>query len=392
MPGIEYKPYVINTGYLFPPSLADFLGTELLDISCLDSDFNGMGQHPYHPRMLLRLLMWGMANRVVSTRRIEVLTCRDVSFVYLAGGQKPDYRTLARFRRRNARAIKRLFKETVLLCARLGMVNLAHIALDGTKLKSNASKHKAMSYGRMKQEEERLAREIDELMRQSEVVDTEEDKAFGKDYYGYELPEEVQRRGERLEKIHRLREELEREKREEQHLKEGQPPRIEAREQRSFADRDARMMLMKRGEFDYGYNAQACMDEGHGVIVAGDLSNEASDTGSLPEMVKDVRQIRDELHPGETRQETVMTADSGYFSVENIKKEGKGIELLIASGREDKRLNKGRPLLRRYLCPNCAGCPLRVHCLKPCEEQRPLLVKKKQLIRAEMRARLKKPE
>jgi len=304
MPGIEYKPYVINTGYLFPPSLADFLGTELLDISCLDSDFNGMGQHPYHPRMLLRLLMWGMANRVVSTRRIEVLTCRDISFVYLAGGQKPDYRTLARFRRRNTRAIKRLFKETVLLCARLGMVNLAHIALDGTKLKSNASKHKAMSYGRMKQEEERLAREIDELMRQSEVVDTEEDKAFGKDYYGYELPEEVQRREERLEKIHRLREELEREKREEQHLKEGQPPRIEAREQRSFADRDARMMLMKRGEFDYGYNAQACMDEGHGVIVAGDLSNEASDTGSLPEMVKDVRQIRDELHPGETRQET----------------------------------------------------------------------------------------
>jgi len=109
MPGIEYKPYVINTGYLFPPSLADFLGTEHLDISCLDSDFNGMGQHPYHPRMLLRLLMWGMANRVVSTRRIEVLTRRDVSFVYLAGGQKPDYRTLARFRRRNAMAIKRLF-------------------------------------------------------------------------------------------------------------------------------------------------------------------------------------------------------------------------------------------------------------------------------------------
>jgi transposase len=205
---------------------------------------------------------------------------------------------------------------------------------------------------------------------------------------------------------------------------------IESREQRSFADRDARMMLMKRGEFDYGYNAQACMDEGHGVIVAGDLSNKASDTGSLPEMVKEVRQIRDELHPGDKRQETVMTADSGYFSVENIEKEGKGIELLIASGREGrgepeepmervysvdrfeyikesdtwkcpagrllvrekKRLNKGRPLLRRYLCPDCAGCPLRVHCLKPGEEQRTLLVKKKQLVRAEMRARLKRPE
>jgi transposase len=97
MTGIEYKPYVIDAGYLFPPSLADFLGcddevyvfrevTEHLDVICLDSDFNGMGQHPYHPRMLLRLLMWGMANRIVSTRRIEVLARRDVSFIYLAGG------------------------------------------------------------------------------------------------------------------------------------------------------------------------------------------------------------------------------------------------------------------------------------------------------------------
>jgi len=359
-----------------------------------------------------------------------VLARRDVSFIYLAGGQKPDYRTLARFRRRNAVAIKRLFKETVLLCARLGMVNLAHIALDGTKLKANTSKHKAMSYGRMKQDEERLEREIDELMRQAEAVDTEEDKAFGKDNNGYNLPEELKRREERLEKISQLREELEREKGKEQHLKEGQSPWIEDKEQRSFADHDGRMMLMKRGEFDYGYNAQACMDEGHGVIVAGDLSNEASDMGHLPEIVKEVRQLRDELYPGETEKETVMTADSGYFSVENIKKEGKGIELLIASGREGKeepakpmervysverfeyikesdtwkcpagrllvqekkRLNKGRSLLRRYSCPDCAGCPLSAHCLKPGEEHRTLLVKRKQLIRAEMRARLKKPE
>jgi len=321
MTDTEYKPYVIDTGYLFPPSLADFLGTEdevhifrevteQLDVGCLDSDFNGMGQHPYHPRMLLRLLMWGMANRVVSTRRIEVLVHRDVSFIYLAGGGKPDYRTLARFRRRNAREIKKLFKETVLLCARLGMVNLGHIALDGTKLKANTSKHKAMSYGRMKQEEERLGKEIDELMQQAEVVDAEEDEAFGADHNGYNLPEELQRREERLEKIRSLREELEREKREEQHLNEGQTPIIEDKEQRSFAERDARMMLMKRGEFDYAYNAQACMNE-RGVIVAGDLTNEASDTGHLPEMVEEVRQLRDELSINETDEKTVMTADRG---------------------------------------------------------------------------------
>lgn len=450
MLGIECKPYVIDAGYLLPPSLADFLGsedevyifrevTEHLDIGYLDLDFNGMGQHPYHPRMLLRLLMWGMANRIISTRKIEVAARRDISFVYLAGGQRPDYRTLARFRRRNTKEIKRLFKETVLLCAGLGMVNLGHIALDGTKVKANTSKHKAMSYGRMKVEEERLGKEIEELMEQAEAVDTEEDELFGKDNNGYNLPEELQRREDRLEKIRQLREELEEEKREEQHLKPEQVPVIEDKEQRSFADRAARIMLMKRGEFDYGYNAQACMDEGHGVIIAGDLTNEASDMGHLPAMVEEVRELRDELGLDETKKETVVTVDSGYFSVENIQREGKGIELLIASGREgkepiesaeadrneaeadkkvyplkrfeyikesdswrcpdgrllsleEKPVIDGQPLLWRYGCQNCEDCSLRPHCLKHGKERRTLLINSKQLIRAEMRYRLKKPE
>lgn len=439
MTGIECKPYVIDTGYLFPPSLADFLGTEdevhvfrevteHLDISHLDSDFNGMGQHPYHPLMLLRLLMWGIANRVVSTRRIEVLTHRDVSYIYLAGSQRPDYRTLARFRRRNAGEIKKLFKETVLLCARLGMVNLGHIALDGTKLKANTSKHKAMSYGRMKQEEERLEREIDELMQQAEVVDAEEDEAFGKDNNGYNLPDELRRREERLNKIRGLRQELEQEKREELGLGDGETPMIKDKEQRSFADRKARMMLMKRGEFDYGYNAQAGTEEGHGVIVVADLSNEASDMGHLPGMVEEVRELRQELGFGtEDGKETKISADSGYFSGENIKAEGDGIELLIASGREKKeegkesrdnrvyslkrfcydkeedvwRCPEGR-LLRRdtmqtdgkyhYVCADCAGCKLRAHCLKPGEDRRTLVVEESQLLLGEMKARLKKPE
>src|SRR3990172_2034394 len=437
----EYKPYVIDAGYLFPPSLAEFLGTEdevqvltevteHLDISCLDTYFSGMGQRPYHPRLLLRLLMWGMANRVVSTRRIEVLARRDVSFIYLAGGNKPDYRTLARFRRRNAVSIKKIFKETVILCARLGMVNLAHIALDGTKIKANTSKHKAMSYGRMKQDEDRLEREIDELMLQAEAADAEEDEAFGNDNSGYNLPEELQRREDLREKIFAIREELEREKREEQHLKEGQTPIIEDKEQRSFADGDASMMLMKRGEFDYGYNAQACTDEGHGVIVSGGLSNVASDTGHLPEMVAEGRQLRDELIIDEVPEKTVMTADRGYFSVENIKQEGPGIELLIAAVREgkaetseatagvywlekfdylkesaswrcprgrflvreQKQSLKGRPLLRRYECLDCAGCSLMRYCLKSGEERRTLLVKRKQLIITKIRARLRQPE
>lgn len=443
MIGIEYKPYVIDTGYLFPPSLADFLGStdevhifrevsEHLDTSHLDSDFNGMGQRPYHPLMLVRLLMWGMANRVVSTRRIEAHAHRDVSYIYMAGGQRPDYRTLARFRRRNAKEIERLFKQTVLLCARLGMVNLGHIALDGTKLKANTSKHKAMSYGRMKQEEERLEKEIEELMRQAEAVDKEEDQVFGEENNGYNLPEELQRREERVEKIRRLREELEREKREEQGLKEGESPQIEDREQRSFADKDARIMLMKRGEFDYAYNAQACTEEGHGVIVAADLTNEASDTVHLPEMVDEVRELRKELGFGaEEDEKTEMSADSGYFSADNIKAEGEGIELLIASGRENREKRKeprenqiypverfyydknedvwrcpdGRFLRRQiedssseqsslchYICDDCTGCKLRQYCLKPNADRRVLVVNGSQFLHGEMRARLKKPE
>jgi len=437
---IEYKPYVIDAGYLLPPSLAEFLGpddevhifrevTEQLDISLLNSDFNGMGQHPYHPRMLLRLLMWGMANRIVSTRKIEVLVRRDVSFVYLAGGQRPDYRSLARFRRRNAKEIEKLFKETVLLCAGLGMVNLGHIALDGTKLKANSSKHKAMSYGRMKEEEKRLESEIEGLMQQAEVVDTEEDKAFGKGNNGYNVPEELQRDKKRLEKICQLKEQLEREKREEQGLSEDETPLIDDKEQRSFADVDAHMMLMKKGEFDYGYNAQAGVDEGHGVIVAGDLSNEASDIGSRPAVVEEVQELREELCKAED-EVTEMTADRGYFSVENILQEAKGLELLIASEREGKdelargtvrvysldkfdyikesdswkcpdgRLllpekkqgGKGRPKLRRYASPDCSSCLLGSYCLRPGEQRRTLLVKRKQVIRAEMRARLKNPE
>jgi hypothetical protein len=221
------------------------------------------------------------------------------------------------------------------------MVNLGHVSLDGTKLKANTSKHKAMSYGRMKQEEKRLEREIEELMQQAEEVDNEEDVAFGQDNNGYNLPEELQRREERLNKIRSLRQELEQEKREEQGLGDGETPLIKDKEQRSFADRKARMMLMKRGEFDYGYNAQACTEESHGIIIVADLTNDPADTVHLPQVVEEVRELRQELGlSAEDGKQTQMSADSGYFSADNIKAEGDGIELLIASGREKQKEEK----------------------------------------------------
>jgi hypothetical protein len=283
-----------------------------------------------------------------------------------------------------------------------------------------------MSYGRMKQEEERLKKEIDELMGQAEAVDRAEDEELGEGS-GYRLPEELKRREVRLEKIRRLREELEAGETEEPESGGRQPPIIDDREQRSFADGDARMMLMKRGEFGYGYNGQICVDEEQGVIVAGEMTNEAFDGGHLPGMVEEVRALRGELGKGEEAV-TEITADRGYFSAGNIEQEGKGIELLIASGREgkeesqggkvyslekfdylkesdswrcpggrllvreEKRTRRGRPLLRWYRCLDCQGCSLRAGCLREGEDRRTLLVKRKQLIRAGMRARLKEPE
>jgi transposase len=285
-----------------------------------------------------------------------------------------------------------------------------------------------MSYGRMKQVEERLEREIEELMQQAEAVDNEEDKLFGKDNNGYNVPEELQRREERLNKIRGLREELEREKREEQGLGDGDTPLIKDKEQRSFADRKARMMLMKRGEFDYGYNAQVCTEESHGIILAADLTNNPADTEHLPQIVEEVRELRQELGYSSEDKQTQMSADSGYLSADNIKTEGDGIELLIASGRERKegekdarkdnrvyslkrfyydkeedvwRCPEGRLLRQeaiqadgryRYVCQDCAGCRLMPHCLKPGENRRTLIMEENQLLLGEMRARMKKPE
>jgi transposase len=284
----------------------------------------------------------------------------------------------------------------------------------------------------MKQEEERLKKEIEELMRQAEAVDKEEERVFGEGNNGYNLPDELQRREQRLEKISRLREELEREKREEQELPAGESPQIEDKEQRSFADQDGRIMLMKSGGFDYAYNGQAGTEESHGVIVVADLSNEAADMGHLPEMVTRVRELREELEVNdEEDNKTEMSADSGYFSADNIRTEGEGIELLIASGRENKDLTEGseenriypvnrfcydqdedvwrcpegrllsRPIedpsreqssLYRYTCADCNGCSLKQHCLKPNKDRRVLEVTEDQLLHGEMRARLKQPE
>src|SRR5215213_4911193 len=361
------------------------------------------GEKPYHPHALFGILAWGYLHGVRSARKLARLARQEATFVYLAGGGRPDYRTLARFRRDNAGAFTAVFQETVILALRLGLARLGHVALDGTKLKANTSKHTAMSYGRMRQREAQLKEEIARLVEQAETQDTAEDQEYGVDSDGYSVAEELARREARLAKIQAARERLEAEQRTEQGLPEDAAPEIADKEQRSFADPDARIMLMKRGAYDYADNAQAAVDGESGVIVVADLTNVAPDVGHLPPIAAKVRALRDVAELPED-DPTTMSADAGYFSGENAGEDGAGLDLLIAAGRDDpataasdsglwsaeafgydavrdawvcpadKLLVRqvtppgatGRPSKHRYLATpeDCAACPLRAQCTR----------------------------
>src|SRR6476620_4348537 len=263
------------------------------------------GEKPYHPHALFGILAWGYLHGVRSARKLARLARQEATFVYLAGGGQPNYRTLARFRRDNAAAFRTIFQETVVLALRLGLARLGHVALDGTKLKAHTSKHKAMSYGRMRQREAQLKEEIARLVEQAETQDTAEDQEYGVDSDGYSVADELARREASLAKIQAAREHLEAEQRAEQGLPDDAAPEIADKEQRSFADDDARIMLMKRGAYDYAYNAQAVVDAESGVIVAAVLTNLAADMRHLPGLVAEVRALRDGVGLSDDRPTTV---------------------------------------------------------------------------------------
>jgi transposase len=387
------------------------------------------GEKPYHPHALFGILAWGYLHGVRSARKLARLARQEATFVYLAGGGRPNYRTLARFRRDNAAAFTAVFQETVILALRVGLARLGHVALDGTKLKANTSKHTAMSYGRMRQREAQLKEEIAHLVEQAEAQDAAEDQEYGIDSDGYSVAEELARRKARLAKVQAAREQLEAEQRAEQGLPEDAAPEIANKEQRSFADPDARIMLMKRGEYAYAYNAQAAVDADSGVIVAATLTNVAPDVGHLPPLAAEVRILREVAELPDDHL-TTMSADAGYFSGENASEDGTGLDLLIAAGRDDPAASatnttgysidrfgydaardvwicpadkllylvpptgqRGRPSKHQYLAASadCAACPLRALCLKPGEDQRLLQAKDRRSTGA-MRFKLRQPD
>ena len=358
---------------LLPPSLQDWLPeghlarfvaevVETLDLSAIYAKYeegDGRGQAAYDPRMMVRLLIYGYCRGVASSRRIERATYEDVAFRYLAGDEHPDHDTIADFRKEHLTELARLFVQVLRLCQRAGLVKLGHVALDGTKVKANASKHKAMSYERMGEAERRLEAEVEALLEEAARVDAQEDGKYGKGKRGDELPGELARRETRLAKIREAKAALEREAREqaeaekarvEARLKErekqeaergrkfgGRPPQApdpeeakpEPKAQRNFTDPDSRIMKdTATQEFVQAYNAQAAVDSHAQVIVAAAVTQETNDKKQLVPMLEQVKIVI-----GSPPQQA--TADSGYFSeaaVTDPKLEG--IDLLVAPDRQ----------------------------------------------------------
>ena len=351
----RFRDWDVGQSWLLPPSVIDLVPAghmahfvrdvvrEELDLSAiLESYSEERGQPPYHPVMMTALLLYTYCQGIYSSRRIARACQERVDYMAVTAMQRPDFRTISDFRKRHLSALEGLFVQVLQLCQRSGLVKLGHVSLDGTKVKANASKHKAMSYDRMRSEEKRLREEVRGWLRKAEEIDAEEDERFGADRRGDELPEWVKDRQKRLQKIREAKEALEREAREEaERLADVDPRELTPREravkktkkpppktQRNFTDPESRILKTCDG-FVQGYNCQAAVDAGSQVIVARGVSNRQNDAEQLVRMVEQIRKSSNGSAPSE------LSADSGYLSEENLDALTKrGIRGYVATGRQ----------------------------------------------------------
>lgn len=381
----QFRYYDLNQALLLPPSLHEWLPeghlarflnevVDELDLSAIFKAYekDGRGKAAYHPGMLVRLLLYGYCIGVVSSRAIERATYEEVAFRYLSGDQHPDHDTIAEFRQRHLQSLAGLFTQALQLCQRAGLVKLGHVALDGTKVKANASKHKAMSYERMGETEKRLEGEIVKLLEAAEQTDRQEDAQYGKGRRGDELPVELARRESRLRKIREAKAALEAEAKEQAEAEKaaaeakiaarrqqeaatgqkakGRDPQVanpgeaqpDPKAQRNFTDADSRIMLDGATKsFEQAYNAQAVVDSQAQVIVAAAVTQQANDKQQLVPMLE---QVAENL--GQRPEKA--SADAGYFSEANVTDEKlKAVDLHVATGRQ----KHGEPV------PEVSGAP-----------------------------------
>jgi transposase len=363
-----FRVFDPDQGLLLPPSLDDWLPAEHLarfiaelvdehlDLARIRAGYTeGRGAPPYDPRLMVRILVYGYTTGVRSSRAIERKCVDDVPFRWLAAGAAPDYRAIARFRKRHLSALGHLFVQALALCQAAGMVSLGRVALDGTKVRANASKRKAMSYARMTVKEKVLADEVSALLAEAERIDKADDVAFGEDRRGDELPEELRRRETRLAAIRKAKAALEeqaeqaararaetraRERGDDEDTATGKgataaeaaTPKPKA--QRNFTDPDSKIMLTGDGAFHQCYNAQAVVDEDHQVIVATDVGTNAADVGTLMPMTEPTVTNTGQV-PGQ------VLADAGYCSADNLDRAAQftaeeGADFFIATGRRGR--------------------------------------------------------
>jgi transposase len=342
----EFRPWKIDEVQLLPPSVQDYvpqdhvsrlivsLVKESLDLSAILGSYrSGLGQPPFDPRMMTTLLLHGYASGIYSSRRIARATVERADFMMIVAGDPPDFRTISEFRRRHLKALADLFVQVLKLAEKAGLVKLGHVALDGTKIKANASKHKAMSYDRMKKREAELEAEVDRWLKAAEAADAEEDKRYG-DQRGDEMPDWVADKQKRLEKIREAKAALEAEAKaaaEERRVAEGgkKPTKTEpdGKAQRNFTDPESRILKTKDG-YIQGYNAQAAVDGAHQIIVAQTLTSSSSDQAQLAPLLDGIR-----ANLGTNPDE--VSADAGYCSDANLRTiKRRRIEGYIATGRQ----------------------------------------------------------
>jgi len=353
-----FRDWSLDQALLLPPSVHDFvpaghlsrfvvaLVTEELDLSAILASYKGeKGQPPYHPAMMVALLLYAYAVGIYSSRRIAKACIERVDFMAIVALDAPDFRTTSEFRRRHLVALSALFVQVLKLCEQAGLVKLGHVALDGTKINANASKHKAMSYERMKKREPELQAEVDGWLKAAQAADAAEDAAFGVDRRGDEMPDWVADKQARLAKIRQAKAELEaeakakaaaeqaaREKKDGDKLRPGRkavPPSDvpEPKAQRNFTDPDSRILKTKDG-YIQGYNAQAAVDAQEQIIVAHTLSNNGNDQAQLAPLL-DATKANLGRNPDE------VSADAGYCSAANLRTLiRRRIKGYIATGRQ----------------------------------------------------------
>jgi transposase len=335
-----FRPYDPDQLLLMPPALADWVPedhlarfvsdvVDTLDLTAIEETYmEERGYPPYHPQMMVKVLLYGYCTGVYSSRRIARQLTDSVAFRFLAAGNQPDFRTVSEFRKRHGPALAGLFQQVLRLCRRAGLVKLGQVAVDGTKIKANASKHKAMSYRRMQEADAALTAEVVELLRRAEAADHDEDARYGPDQRGDELPAELARRESRLAKIREAKAALEADART-QAQADGKPPddaRPPDKAQRNFTDPESKIQKASDG-FIQGYNAQVAVDATAQVIVAQHVTAASPDAKQLQPVVQ-------ALIRGLHRRPRVVLADAGYWSEANVVAlQDRGIEPLIATGR-----------------------------------------------------------